>query len=62
MSPINSFTGAPYPLPIGPLGSTGILVSGVPLVRVGDQIPSPPGILMILGPPAAPYVVDSNAP
>ena len=35
---INSFTGAPYPLPIGPLGSTGVLVSGMPLG--GDH---PPG-------------------
>jgi hypothetical protein len=59
---INSISGIPYPLPIGPLGSSGLIVGGMPLVRVGDQIPSPPGILMIIGPPAAPFVIDSNAP
>jgi hypothetical protein len=59
---VNSVTGAPYPLTIGPLASTGALVNGQGLVRVGDQIPSPPGVLMILGPPAAPFVTDTNAP
>jgi hypothetical protein len=59
---VNSLTGVPYPLVIGPLGSTGVTIAGMALVRVADQIPSPPGILMILGPPAAPFVTDTNAP
>ncbi len=59
---VNSLTGVPYPLVIGPLGSSGFIVGGMALVRVGDQIPSPPGILSILGPPAAPFIQDSNPP
>lgn len=59
---INSVWGFPYPLVIGPLASTGVTVGGVPLVRMGDSIPSPPGILTILGPPAAPYVTDNSPP
>ena len=59
---INSVSGVPYPLPIGPGGSTSVLVSGQALVRMGDQIPSGPGIMTILGPPAAPFVVDTGAP
>jgi uncharacterized Zn-binding protein involved in type VI secretion len=55
---VNSVTGIPYPLMIGPMGSTGVRVGGRPLVRMGDMIPSPPGILTILGPPAAPFVMD----
>jgi hypothetical protein len=37
-------------------------VDGQAIVRVGDNIPSGPGILTVLGPPAAPYVMDRNAP
>lgn len=59
---VNSLTGIPYPLVIGPLASSGASVGGMALVRVGDQIPSPPGILSILGPPPAPFIVDSNPP
>lgn len=59
---INSVSGVPYPLVIGPLGSTGLKVTGMSLVRMGDSIPSPPGLLTILGPPAAPYVTDSSPP
>lgn len=59
---INSVWGFPYPLVIGPLASTGVSVSGQALVRVGDNIPSPPGILTILGPPAAPYITDQSPP
>lgn len=59
---INSVTGAPYPLTIGPLASTGVKVSGMSLVRMGDSIPSPPGILTILGPPATPAVTDTSPP
>jgi hypothetical protein len=29
---------------------------------MGDQIPSGPGVMMILGPPAAPFVTDTGAP
>ncbi len=57
---INSLSGVPYPLAIGPLASTGVMVGGRGLVRVGDQIPTPPGILSILGPPAAPFITDLN--
>jgi uncharacterized Zn-binding protein involved in type VI secretion len=59
---VNSLTGIPYPLVIGPTGSSGVSVGGMSLVRMGDQIPSPPGILSILGPPAAPFIMDSNPP
>src|SRR5215472_12356970 len=57
---VNSVTGAPYPLTIGPLASTGVRVNGLSLVRMGDQIPTPPGILTVLGPPAAPFVIDQS--
>lgn len=59
---INSVWGFPYPLVIGPLASTGVTVSGQALVRMGDFIPSPPGVLSIVGPPAAPYVSDQWPP
>lgn len=60
---VNSVSGVPYPLPIGPAGgSTAVKIAGQGLVRLGDQIPSGPGILTILGPPAAPWVTDSGAP
>src|SRR5262249_36069647 len=59
---VNSVWGFPYPLVIGPLASTGVTVGGKALVRMGDNIPSPPGILTILGPPAAPYITDQAPP
>jgi len=59
---VNSLSGVPYPLVIGPLASTGIRVNGMALVRLGDMIPSPPGILTVLGPPAAPFFIDSSPP
>jgi hypothetical protein len=59
---VNSLTGVPYPLIIGPLASTGVAIAGMGLVRSGDMIPSPPGVLAVLGPPAAPYVTDGNPP
>ena len=59
---VNSVTGIPYPLVIGLLASTGVRVSGQALVRLGDRIPSPPGILLILGPPAAPFINDLWGP
>lgn len=60
---VNSVSGAPYMLPIGtPGASTGVTVDGAALVRLGDRIPSGPGILTVLGPPAAPYLSDGNSP
>lgn len=59
---VNSVTGVPYPLVIGPLASSGVRVGGKALVRMGDRIPSPPGILVILGPPAATFVNDLWGP
>jgi hypothetical protein len=60
---VNSVSGAPYPLTIGTLGaSTGVTVDGQGLVRVGDQILSGSGMLMIIGPPAAPTVSDGSSP
>ena len=59
---VNSVSGAPYPLPIGSGGSASVGINGQKLVRVGDQIPSGPGVLAIVGPPAAPFVKDSGAP
>jgi hypothetical protein len=59
---INSLSGIPYPLVIGPLASSGVSVVGRGLVRMGDMIPSPPGVLTILGPPAAPFVIDQWPP
>jgi uncharacterized Zn-binding protein involved in type VI secretion len=59
---INSVTGIPYPMVIGPLASSGVRIAGMALVRMGDMIPTPPGILTIVGPPAAPFVIDSNPP
>lgn len=59
---INSVWGFPYPLVIGSPASTGVTIGGKGLVRMGDNIPTPPGILTILGPPAAPFVNDQWAP
>ncbi|WP_227425595.1 hypothetical protein [Pengzhenrongella sicca] len=59
---VNSVTGVPYPLVIGPLGSGGVRVAGRALVRVGDMIPSPPGVLSVVGPPAATFVSDGWPP
>src|SRR3954451_10908810 len=59
---VNSVSGVPYPLPIGPGGSSGITIDGQPLIRMGDQIPSGPGLLTILGPPAAPFFLDQGTP
>jgi hypothetical protein len=59
---VNSVSGVPYPLPIGQGGSGAVKIAGMPLVRMGDMIPSGPGVLTILGPPAAPFVNDQGAP
>jgi hypothetical protein len=57
---VNSVTGVPYPAVVGPLASTGVFVGGRGLVRMGDQIPTPPGVMSVIGPPAAPYVMDRS--
>jgi hypothetical protein len=59
---VNSVSGASYPLIVGNGGSSGVTLSGQPLLRLGDQIPSGPGVLTILGPPAAAFVLDQGAP
>jgi hypothetical protein len=59
---VNSVTGVPYPVVIGAPASAGVTVGGRALVRMGDRIPSPPGILLIVGPPAAPFVLDRWPP
>ncbi len=60
---VNSLSGVPYVLSIGSVGaSTGFTVDGMALVRMGDQIPSGPGILSILGPPANPMLLDGWPP
>ena len=57
---VNSVWGFPYTLPIGPLSPSQIRIAGQPLVRIGDMIPSGPGILSIVGPPASPLIMDSS--
>jgi hypothetical protein len=59
---INSVWGFPYPTVIGPLASSGVRTAVGALVRVGDTIPSPPGVITVLGPPAAPFVSDQWPP
>jgi len=59
---VNSLSGIPYPLVIGPIASSGVKVSGRALVRMGDRIPTPPGIMTVLGPPIAPFVNDQWPP
>ena len=59
---VNSLPGIPYPLVIGPIASSGVKVGGRALVRMGDRIPTPPGIMTILGPPIAPFVNDQWPP
>lgn len=59
---VNSVSGAPYVLPIGQGGSSTVTIDGQALVRVGDQIPSGPGVMVIIGPPAAPFITDTGAP
>lgn len=57
---INSVWGFPYVMPIGPLTPSQAKSSGQPLVRVGDAIPSGPGVMTILGPPALPTLTDAT--
>ena len=57
---VNSLTGVPYPLPIGQLVGSQVKISGQKLVRMGDAIPSGPGVMTILGPPAAVFANDGT--
>lgn len=60
---VNSVSGVPYVLPIGqPGASTGVTVDGQALVVSATRIPTGPGVLTVLGPPAAPFVTDGTAP
>jgi hypothetical protein len=60
---VNSVTGVPYPLVIGPLGaSSGVTIDGKALVRSGDRILMGPLVLVIGVPPAATFVVDTWGP
>jgi hypothetical protein len=59
---VNSVWGFAYPMMIGPVASSGVTVSGRGLVRMLDRVPTPPGVMMILGPPAATFVIDSWPP
>lgn len=62
-SMVNSVSGAPYVIPIGSVGmSIGVQIQGQGLVRMGDNIPSGSGIMTVLGPPAAPFVIDTGSP
>lgn len=58
---VNSVSGVPYPLPIASGGSAGVSINGMPMLRLGDVIPAGPGMLTLLGPPAAPYITDTGA-
>jgi uncharacterized Zn-binding protein involved in type VI secretion len=58
---VNSVSGVPYPLPITSGGSTGVTLNGAALLRMGDVIPAGPGMLTLLGPPAAPFVTDTGS-
>src|SRR5438067_2014296 len=57
---VTSVSGVPYPLPIPTGGSAGVTVGGQALLRLGDVIPAGPGMLTLLGPPAAPFVTDTG--
>ena len=59
---VNSLSGIPYPVPIGPLASTGVTIGGRSLVRLGDRIPTPPGMLVVLGQSVATFVSDRWPP
>jgi hypothetical protein len=60
---VNSVSGVPYALVIGTLGaSTSLTINDQGLVRMGDQIPSGPGVLSILGPAASPAFTDGGPP
>jgi len=57
---INSLSGIPYVLPIGPPVTPGIKIDNLPVIRMGDMCPTGPGIVTVLGPPAAPFLNDGS--
>ncbi len=57
---INSLSGVPYVLPIGAPLVPGVKIDNLPVIRMGDMCPTGPGIVQVLGPPAAPYLTDSS--
>jgi hypothetical protein len=57
---INSLSGVPYVLPIGAPVTPGITIDNLPVIRMGDMCPTGPGIVQVLGPPAAPFVNDMS--
>jgi len=57
---INSVTAAPYVLPIGAPVSPGISIDNLPMIRMGDFCPTGPGVVQVIGPPAAPYINDTS--
>ena len=57
---INSVWGFPYQLPIGSSIPTQVKLNGLKMVRTTDAIQSGPGVLTIIGPPAATFVNDST--
>lgn len=57
---VNSVTGAPYALPIGAPITPGITIDNMPVIRMGDVCPSGPGMMQVVGPPAAPFVMDAS--
>lgn len=60
---VNSVSGVPYPLPIPASGaSSGVVIAGQALLRLGDRIPAGSGVLTLLGPPAAPWIRDDSPP
>ena len=59
---VNSLSGIPYPMMIGTPGSSGVSVAGRGLLRMGDRVPTPPGVMLIVGPPATTAVLDNWPP
>ena len=59
---VNSVSGVPYQVAIGPRASSGVRVGSRALVRMGDHIPTPPGVLTVLGPPAVHFITDHWPP
>ncbi len=57
---IHSVTGVPYVLPIGAPLAKGITIDNLPVIRMGDFCPTGPGIVQVIGPPAAPYLNDMS--
>ncbi|MDR5748844.1 hypothetical protein QCE73_37325 [Caballeronia sp. LZ029] len=56
---VYSVLGTPYPMTIG-ASTSQVTACGQTLIRMGDMIPSGPGVMTILGPPASPGVADNT--